>query len=360
MEKLTFKQFILFEAREDFIADRMGDKIMLAYKTDNKPGTPKNLPDALSVVKYISTHTIPAYINWTTNQYIKRQFSLEDVGIIKRDLTTFNTLKPILPNKDINTYPSWNKLREVVEAHQDKIGKKEHSLNYENKIKEWVDKGEAAIVYNKDGIIIVHTKTHAANCALGSGTKWCTTAYTPRTFDSYNKQGPIYIIYLPNKRKYQLHEKTRQFMDEQDSPVLALYSRNIPLFVEYPQLLKILDTVLKDGKWLIDKVQTIQKLPQIKDRINQGNETHNDLVRLVGVLFDVYDDDSDFDPYDTLIYSLRKMGISDPRQALLKVAKVAIKDGIDKFVFHYIVYNYYQLSDYTDIQSEIDSFMLGN
>lgn len=71
-------------------------------------------------------------------------------------------------------------------------------------------------------------KTVEASCAVGKGTQWCTSKYSPddkrNQFNRYNKpDDPIYV-YFDNKlkKRFQGHVSSLQLMDEDDVPVIHI------------------------------------------------------------------------------------------------------------------------------------------
>ncbi len=285
---ITFRQFLILEAKEDDIASKNHDRIIQRYQQDlqQHPGVPK-FSEPLEVIKYLSSSISPKLIIWIANQYLRGSFSLEDVGTIKVDLTDFNKLKPILPKKDIGQYSSLSELRQTIEQYQDQMGKKQTTVNKENELKKWVDKGEAEIVFNKGGILIVHPKTYKANCALGSGTKWCTTSEGSSSyFDDYNEDGPLYIIFTPDKQKYQYHAESNQFMDKMDLPEITIFKGSKSIVIKYPAVYEFLKT-LPNSEWLIKQVENIKTaLPRVGAiQQNHGHMIRSD-VQLVDKLFD--------------------------------------------------------------------------
>jgi hypothetical protein len=81
----------------------------------------------------------------------------------------------------------------------------------------------------KSDVVIIQPLDEAAGIyfgrVFGGFAEWCTAYVPPRTnkFDYYNDQGPMYII-VPREpkhenEKYQIHDKSMQFKDEQDDDV---------------------------------------------------------------------------------------------------------------------------------------------
>jgi hypothetical protein len=81
----------------------------------------------------------------------------------------------------------------------------------------------------KSDVVIIQPLDEAAGIyfgrVFGGFAEWCTAYVPPRTnqFDYYNDQGPMYIIVPRDPKheneKYQIHDKSMQFKDEQDDDV---------------------------------------------------------------------------------------------------------------------------------------------
>ena len=114
----------LIEAREDTIAARQGDDLLRVYHRKDAHHFHTKFNNALDLVKFISIHTVPEYIQWVVNQYVKtnyEQFNLGDLQEIKNDLVRYNELKKAagdLVSKDINRYTNIAALRAAVNKHQ--------------------------------------------------------------------------------------------------------------------------------------------------------------------------------------------------------------------------------------------------
>lgn len=61
----------------------------------------------------------------------------------------------------------------------------------------------AELVYNKNGVQVAKVTDSKAACALGKGTKWCTS--NEETAAEYLNDGPLYIFYEKGKKVAQMH-----------------------------------------------------------------------------------------------------------------------------------------------------------
>lgn len=174
------------------------------------------------------------YLQWIVNRYIKLEFKLEDIPQLKEDLETFDKLKNKLPSdkKDINRYKSLNDFYDVLEQHKEEDTRSNKQKTKERR-QELLKSGEAKVFYKDSEITVIIPETEEASCEFGKGTKWCTAARENNMFSRYHERGKMYIIQTSDKRKYQFHFETKQFMDERDLQV-KLYK----MIENYPSLIK--------------------------------------------------------------------------------------------------------------------------
>jgi len=125
---------------------------------------------------------------------------------------------------------------------------------------------DSKIIYEDDTCLIMSPLTPEASCELGAGTEWCTAKYKPdddrNAFSYYNKQGPLYIIFDKEiGKRFQYHQKTGQFMDEDDVPSTRLghyYSKLVKVLTEDPAI---------KSKWLTDDVLSTLKVFMFEDKL---------------------------------------------------------------------------------------------
>lgn len=222
MEMLRTISALLGESRTEYIADRQGAALLQAYKQDTGPQKPTNLKTATDILRVLSAGDPTKnkqYLQWIANRYTKNDFSLEDVERVNNDLVDFGRVRNRLSNKDINSYTLDNlykamePLLSAGETASMKTMRRWEPTPHEQQM---VDRGELRLIYGDDQVRIFTPLTYTASCHLGTGTKWCTSWTTNSThFDSYSKQGPLYIIHTPDG-KFQFHFETQQFMNAQD------------------------------------------------------------------------------------------------------------------------------------------------
>jgi len=167
-------------------------------------------------------------IDYTFNMYLNNGLgspnTLENISILKNNIKKFNLLKDNKENdeKTLNkkTFPSLTKLKEYIDSKEAnfieiKEREDEKKIKKEDEIKK-KELGEAYVIVQlkTDKVIIYTPTTKNGSIYYGRNTKWCTTATDPENmFDTYNSQGPLYIIQskYSNTDKYQLHFETESF-----------------------------------------------------------------------------------------------------------------------------------------------------
>lgn len=186
--------------------------------------------DSSSIIDHFANLADPTeskdYLQWIVGRYKKQDFRQEDHPRIRTALNTFHRNKPALEKKDINQY---KQLSDVEDAVQPFGGGNDFVSN--KKTKRNVKDEGADLLLNKNGVMVHHIKTEDAACHYGRDTRWCTAADENNMFEHYNKSGPIYVIHTPDKRKYQFHFQSNQFMDEKDQPI-----EPHELFEKHPEL----------------------------------------------------------------------------------------------------------------------------
>jgi hypothetical protein len=95
------------------------------------------------------------------------------------------------------------------------------------------------IIYDENGVLVIHPKDKEAACRYGRGTRWCTAATRGYNhFAAYNQRGPLYI-FVPRKpdhpgEKYQFHFEDGVVADESDAYLGQ--DQLIQLVTRYPAL----------------------------------------------------------------------------------------------------------------------------
>lgn len=228
---------LLSENKVEYISQRQGPALVQAYNQDTGPNKPKNLAkpeDILAALSKADPTKNQQFLQWLTNRYVKNDFSLEDAQRLYGDLGDFVRVRNRLPNKDINAY-TLDKLYAAMQPllHAGETASMKTMKKWEPNPEEktMLDKGDMRVVYHDDQVRIFTPKTFDASCKLGTGTKWCTAwKDNPSHFQSYSKQGPLYVIHTP-AGKFQFHFESGQHMNAQDRP-----AELGALIEKYPQI----------------------------------------------------------------------------------------------------------------------------
>ena len=260
--------------------DRYSEQLLAKFKTDQSaPKDADKLP-----VEIINADPSPPkkYLEWIIKSYLDGGIKLfEDMGRIKTALLEYGYLlkKKLITNKFELNISSFCGLSGCKQGKRTKPGLDELLDRYDSELKEMRKAGEHKIaekeatkVYEDDDLTIITPLTREASCKYGAGTKWCTAAREGGMFESYSKQGPLYIL-IPKKpnydrEKYQLHVETDSIMNEQDAEVSYAYIqgrfptiKNVKRF-DALGVRDILPTALSTGdvdeiKKLIDMLTTL-------------------------------------------------------------------------------------------------------
>ena len=138
-------------------------------------------------------------------------FKLEDADQIRDALERFESIKPQLPpnERDIGRYKNFYRFEDFIDDAYDENYVPPETDN------ETLKRRDVEVLYNGPLGTVTIPKSHEASCALGSGTKWCTTGKDSYFYDSYSSQGDL-IIYneKPGNAKYQIHV-TREWVRSQ-------------------------------------------------------------------------------------------------------------------------------------------------
>lgn len=179
------------------------------------------------------SHTQWLHTNWMNNI-----FKHEDHPRITHALHTFMNNKMKLGNtrtpdgkkgSDINSFKTIHDLEDHLHEY---LGEKKSKKAEEREIKH----AGADLIHSEGGLTVHKLKTKEAACLYGKGTRWCTAAENHNAFDQYHRRGPLYVVQTPDKRKYQFHFQSGQFMDEKDRP------ENLAgLVSKHPQLKNVSD-----------------------------------------------------------------------------------------------------------------------
>jgi hypothetical protein len=213
--KSLLKEILLFEISLDQIKTQFVDTGKL------KPNDFDSIVDA--------SGGDGAYATWLTARVVgsKRQRPIikpEDIYKYKNYLTTFKSKRREFPFTDINQIKSPQDLAKFITTAVDLRNQEEEDPSKVKGLAK-ADKYSKLKIGEVAGFIVYKipkgaSKSKQVACDLGSGTEWCTAHSEAEHFESYIKEGPLYIFDNGEGEKYQFHYETGQFMDKNDSPVL--------------------------------------------------------------------------------------------------------------------------------------------
>ena len=219
-EIALYESILLLEDRIQFLKDNNP-------QIDTSHDTFAQHKDAGDIIDHFAAHDpsrSKQYTQWMVGQYKKKNFRQEDLGRVQTALSNFDRYKGKLAQKDVNQYAHLSDLENAVEPHLGTAASKKEEIRQ-------VKEEGAELVHSENGLTVHKLKTHDAACRYGANTKWCTaSAHSSHMFDTYSKQGPLYVIQR-NGVKHQLHFESNQYMDAEDKPI------NLKKFVdENPEL----------------------------------------------------------------------------------------------------------------------------
>jgi hypothetical protein len=178
------------------------------------------------------------YLQWLVNQFIEHELLPEDFYKMNDLLTRFEDNKKHLEQKNIHCYNH----RQLFDA-----------LEQYRKIESTVvvPAGQYKVLFDdpEEKFLAVELLDKEAALAFGKGTQWCTAHPEHNAFENY-KEGLICVIY--GERRWQLHYKSSQAMDENDRSLrdnksdidLLSGSKTYKKFIEY--MIERYYTFLKD------------------------------------------------------------------------------------------------------------------
>ena len=292
-----FNTIILLEANTDkrieFIRNKYGaalDSLLDNYLT-SKPDKNQSVlfrnMFRMDFPEYIVKRIDPGegiYSDWITRSLLKENFNsttfyrflTEDFNKVYEDLQKYHKYKKLFKkaSEDMNN-PETAKLADINKINGfDDLYDKLKIIGYyiqEQEDSEQLAKAEkeADKIYTSENYMVIVPKTQEASCAYGRDTRWCTASTGSRNyFDTYNKQGPLYIIInRKTQEKFQFHFESQQFMNADDSYI------NITDFFKNNSELQdlFLDLAISKNEW--DFVENMGTAPEkLSERMESLDE----------------------------------------------------------------------------------------
>lgn len=230
--------FMLLEARDDFLVQTFGEKLVAKVTDENQRGM--IIPDDLKAVLKVVDETPPANkivawfsgndpiqgkgVQWMIVQYIRGNYQLEDIDQVKHAMTEFVRVRTQLDVKDLGQYKTVDALNRALEPFQDKKVVSNRQARKSTEMDPTI-KEQTTIYIDTDELLLVTPNTHASAKYFASmefmgalteyrATNWCTGREDPHYFDMYSRQGPLFFMLIksgPDMGKYQFHFETKQF-----------------------------------------------------------------------------------------------------------------------------------------------------
>jgi len=269
--KMRAKEFILLEYKRDKTAAAFGTKMLTALTNDQRSvaaplGTAraalKNqvteplsqgtqlviINDILTVLEKADPTPNKEFTQWLARCYANGEEFLEDLLSRGMDmLESYIEMKKfrVLPERERNIMNlKFNDLYTVTH-NVDLI----NALDNAREASTPDDKGHSTVLLDNSAVRIIIPEDEAAAKYYGRGTIWCTASKNNNQFNTYNRDGNIYIL-LPKTpeydgEKYQIHFDSESFMDENDHPVSDIIKL---LQVRFGDLIPVFDRV-EDNLW---------------------------------------------------------------------------------------------------------------
>ncbi len=217
------------------------------------------------------------YAQWIFNLYLKieskeeKERFKEDLYKTKDDLKLFykHKNKLSLEKRDITNFKNLIELYETIRdlaSNPDVLQSKSEILKETKK--------EIEVLLDNENWLVLIPKTKNASMVYGKGTRWCTASDNYNYFDSYTKDGPLYIIIdkkiKPAEKdyskiyKHQFHFESDQFMNADDIRI-----NYIDFLQSNPDLLKVFSS-LKNGFGLTIKLLFGITIPEDEKEIFLG------------------------------------------------------------------------------------------
>lgn len=174
------------------------------------------------------------YTLWLARQYAKGITKMEDMrSSVRQNLEKFNKLgakRMLKPeHRDLGRFTSMNDFYRTMESYPDPFD-----------IFDTLGHGTYDTVHETAAVTVYVPKDQAASCYLGRNTRWCTAVIKGNNyFDSYNNQGPLYILIPKSPRydgeKYQIHWEQHEVKDEdnEDVNVYELLNKRFPGLLDF-------------------------------------------------------------------------------------------------------------------------------
>jgi hypothetical protein len=234
-------QFLTENKKVEYINKNMGPKLLQAAKQDKFYKDYETSEDVINKLLTLDPTPNKIALQWLANQYTKGNFRMEDAKRVSRAIEQFDRRKASLEanKRDLMKYQTLADLEDAVSPNdQPEVDQSS------NKQLAKEAKANSKRIVDTPTFKIIQPTSETAACYYGAKTKWCTAAREDNQFDTYNNDGPLYIIIAGSsqaQRKFQMHVETESFMDERDEPVKKA---DIEMLSEIPEYEKFLAKII--------------------------------------------------------------------------------------------------------------------
>ena len=284
------------DIHEKYYADIRLDLFYDIIKYDPTTPIKKGVPDKLG-----------QYSKWLLSLHKKGKLRKEDLYKAKEYLIMYNELKRqnILPenSKDIGKILSLPELF-ILNSRYGGTGQVKDDESYLLTDRYFINNNQAELFFENRRWLVVIPKSYEASKFYACTSQWCTRF--PDNYESYTKDGPLYIIIDKLKlnqddatRRYQFHFESNQFMNMNDSQIdVGEFFKNNPsiadaLNVAIAKYLstsyELSDTALSLLGAIAERnPEAIQKfMPALEDRIRKGLKIPDSIIDVIPGLRDL-------------------------------------------------------------------------
>lgn len=237
----------LDEGKEDFLANRDGEKLLAAvdYKNDQK------FDDALALVNHFSSAVGPKYLQWLCRVYIKDEhFKVEDLPDLSQTLKDYENLKrlgAISPN--IDSFKTVGELNQEVSKHSKDASDKSDIFRYKQAMREMAEAGEAELK-ELGGVLFYYPHSWEACKSLREANpddmKLCVTYLdTSEYYDQYTAQGEL-NFFIVDQKLYLFYFNTSDLDDEDETFVPNEFANASNVHIDPATLYKKHTAILRE------------------------------------------------------------------------------------------------------------------
>jgi hypothetical protein len=204
----------LVENRIEFIKTSNKDKISTAHDPESEKMSSDKIVD--TIASKIDPTTRKEHTQWLVNRYKAGDFKLSDAKDMKKLMTSYETGKSFLENKNLNDMKSVSHLRDSLAPVKARAEKKPEEDESPDETMPTIFEGE-----HGKGYKVPSKSTSIKNYGPAgklAKTNWCTAA-AGRSNMYTGYVGGKYTLHLDNGHIMQVNHQSNQLMDIQNKPV---------------------------------------------------------------------------------------------------------------------------------------------